>query len=175
MSSGKVVEIIGAVVDVQFPMGAMPKVYDALKIEQANLTLEVQQQLGDGVARTIAMGSTDGLRRGVEVINTGAPIKVPVGQATLGRIMDVLGEPVDEAGPVETETRMPIHREAPSFEEQSTTAQVLETGIKVIDLIMPIAKGGKIGLFGGAGVGKTVTLMELIRNIAVEHSGYSVF
>ena len=175
MSSGKVVEIIGAVVDVQFPMGAMPKVYDALKIEQANLTLEVQQQLGDGVARTIAMGSTDGLRRGVEVINTGAPIKVPVGQATLGRIMDVLGEPVDEAGPVETDTRMPIHREAPSFEEQSTTAQVLETGIKVIDLIMPIAKGGKIGLFGGAGVGKTVTLMELIRNIAVEHSGYSVF
>ncbi|MCB1751837.1 MAG: F0F1 ATP synthase subunit beta [Gammaproteobacteria bacterium] len=175
MSSGKVVEIIGAVVDVQFPMGGMPKVYDALKVEQANLTLEVQQQLGDGVARTIAMGSTDGLRRGVSVTNTGAPITVPVGQATLGRIMDVLGEPVDEAGPVEAEKRMPIHRAPPSFEEQATSAAVLETGIKVIDLIMPIAKGGKIGLFGGAGVGKTVTLMELIRNIAVAHSGYSVF
>ncbi|MCB1828643.1 MAG: F0F1 ATP synthase subunit beta, partial [Gammaproteobacteria bacterium] len=175
MSSGKVVEIIGAVVDVQFPMGSMPKVYDALKVEEANLTLEVQQQLGDGVARTIAMGSTDGLRRGVMVSNTGAPITVPVGQATLGRIMDVLGEPVDEAGPVEAEKRMPIHRTPPSFEEQATSASVLETGIKVIDLIMPIAKGGKIGLFGGAGVGKTVTLMELIRNIAVAHSGYSVF
>ena len=175
MSSGKVVEIIGAVVDVQFPMGSMPKVYDALKVEEANLTLEVQQQLGDGVARTIAMGSTDGLRRGVMVSNTGAPITVPVGQATLGRIMDVLGEPVDEAGPVGAEKRMPIHRTPPSFEEQATSASVLETGIKVIDLIMPIAKGGKIGLFGGAGVGKTVTLMELIRNIAVAHSGYSVF
>ncbi|MCP5444748.1 MAG: F0F1 ATP synthase subunit beta [Chromatiaceae bacterium] len=175
MSSGKVVEIIGAVVDVQFPMGGMPKVYDALKVDEANLTLEVQQQLGDGVARTIAMGSTDGLRRGVLVTNTGAPITVPVGQATLGRIMDVLGEPVDEGGPVEAEKRMPIHRTPPSFEEQATSAAVLETGIKVIDLIMPIAKGGKIGLFGGAGVGKTVTLMELIRNIAVAHSGYSVF
>ena len=175
MSSGKVVEIIGAVVDVQFPMGSMPKVYDALKVDEANLTLEVQQQLGDGVARTIAMGSTDGLRRGVLVTNTGAPITVPVGQATLGRIMDVLGEPVDEGGPVEAEKRMPIHRTPPSFEEQATSAAVLETGIKVIDLIMPIAKGGKIGLFGGAGVGKTVTLMELIRNIAVAHSGYSVF
>jgi len=175
MSSGKVVEIIGAVVDVQFPMGSMPKVYDALKVDETNLTLEVQQQLGDGVARTIAMGSSDGLKRGLAVTNTGAPITVPVGQATLGRIMDVLGEPVDEAGPVEAELRMPIHRQPPSFEEQATSAEVLETGIKVIDLIMPIAKGGKIGLFGGAGVGKTVTLMELIRNIAVAHSGYSVF
>jgi len=175
MSSGKVVEIIGAVVDVQFPMGEMPKVYDALTIEEANLTLEVQQQLGDGVARTIAMGSTDGLKRGVEAVNTGAPITVPVGKATLGRVMDVLGNPVDEAGPVEAEKKMPIHRAPPTFEEQSTTTEILETGIKVIDLIMPIAKGGKIGLFGGAGVGKTVTLMELIRNIAVEHSGFSVF
>ena len=175
MSSGKMVEIIGAVVDVEFPRGAMPKVYDALKIESAGLTLEVQQQLGDGVARSIAMGSTDGLKRGVEVVNTGEPIKVPVGQATLGRVMDVLGEPVDEAGPVEAETKMPIHRSAPTFDEQASSTEILETGIKVIDLIMPIAKGGKIGLFGGAGVGKTVTLMELIRNIAVEHSGFSVF
>ena len=175
MSLGKVVEIIGAVVDVQFPMGDMPKVYDALKIEEADVTLEVQQQLGDGVARTIAMGSTDGLKRGLEVLNTGSPITVPVGQGTLGRIMDVLGNPVDDAGEVETEDAMPIHRQPPSFEEQATSTEVLETGIKVIDLIMPIAKGGKIGLFGGAGVGKTVTLMELIRNIAVEHSGFSVF
>ena len=175
MSSGKVVEIIGAVVDVQFPMGQMPKVYDALKIDEAGLTLEVQQQLGDGIVRTIAMGSTDGLKRGVAVNGTGAPIRVPVGKATLGRIMDVLGNPVDEAGPVETEDRMPIHRVAPKLEDQASTTEILETGIKVIDLIMPIAKGGKIGLFGGAGVGKTVTLMELIRNIAVEHSGYSVF
>jgi F-type H+-transporting ATPase subunit beta len=175
MSSGKVVEIIGAVVDVQFAMGEMPKVYEALNIAEADLTLEVQQQLGDGVVRTIAMGSTDGLRRGVEVTTTGAPISVPVGQATLGRIMDVLGNPVDEAGPVETDQRMPIHRLAPKLEDQATTTEILETGIKVIDLIMPIAKGGKIGLFGGAGVGKTVTLMELIRNIAVEHSGFSVF
>ncbi len=175
MSLGKVVEIIGAVVDVQFPMGDMPKVYDALKIEDGGLTLEVQQQLGDGVARTIAMGSTDGLKRGLDVLNTGSPITVPVGQGTLGRIMDVLGNPVDDAGPVETEDAMPIHRAPPSFEEQATSTEVLETGIKVIDLIMPIAKGGKIGLFGGAGVGKTVTLMELIRNIAVEHSGFSVF
>jgi F-type H+-transporting ATPase subunit beta len=175
MSSGKVVEIIGAVVDVQFAMGEMPKVYEALNIAEAGLTLEVQQQLGDGVVRTIAMGSTDGLRRGVEVTTTGAPISVPVGQATLGRIMDVLGNPVDEAGPVETDQRMPIHRLAPKLEDQATTTEILETGIKVIDLIMPIAKGGKIGLFGGAGVGKTVTLMELIRNIAVEHSGFSVF
>ena len=175
MSTGKVVEIIGAVVDVQFPRGAMPKVYDALKIESAGLTLEVQQQLGDGIARTIAMGSTDGLRRGLEVVSTGAPIMVPVGQATLGRIMDVLGEPVDDAGPIPTDERSPIHRVAPKLEDQAASTEVLETGIKVIDLIMPIQKGGKVGLFGGAGVGKTVTLMELIRNIAVEHSGFSVF
>ncbi len=175
MSMGKVVEIIGAVVDVQFERADMPKVYDALKIESAGLTLEVQQQLGDGVVRTIAMGSTDGLKRGADVINTGSPISVPVGQATLGRIMDVLGEPVDEAGPIGTDERMPIHREPPKLEDQAATTEVLETGIKVIDLIMPIQKGGKVGLFGGAGVGKTVTLMELIRNIAVEHSGFSVF
>ena len=175
MSKGNVVEIIGAVVDVQFPRGDMPKVYDALKIESVGLTLEVQQQLGDGVVRTIAMGSTDGLRRGLEAVNTGAAIKVPVGQATLGRIMDVLGNPVDDAGPIGTEERMPIHRAAPRLEDQAATTEVLETGIKVIDLIMPIQKGGKVGLFGGAGVGKTVTLMELIRNIAVEHSGFSVF
>jgi F-type H+-transporting ATPase subunit beta len=153
----------------------MPKIYEALTIEANGLTLEVQQQLGDGVVRTIAMGSTDGLRRGVEVTNTGSAISVPVGQATLGRIMDVLGRPVDEAGPIATDERMPIHRSAPKLEEQSSTTDVLETGIKVIDLIMPIQKGGKVGLFGGAGVGKTVTLMELIRNIAVEHSGFSVF
>ncbi|WP_078121825.1 F0F1 ATP synthase subunit beta [Thiosocius teredinicola] len=175
MSTGNVVEIIGAVVDVQFPRGEMPKVYDALKIDSVGLTLEVQQQLGDGVVRTIAMGSTDGLKRGVEVANTGAAISVPVGQATLGRIMDVLGNPVDEAGPIGTEDRMPIHRKAPELEDQAATTEILETGIKVIDLIMPISKGGKVGLFGGAGVGKTVTLMELIRNIAVEHSGFSVF
>ncbi len=173
--AGKVVEIIGAVVDVEFPRGEMPKVYDALKIEEAGITLEVQQQLGDGVARTIAMGSTDGLKRGLEVVNTGAPINVPVGKATLGRIMDVLGNPVDEAGPIGNEETMPIHRAAPKLEDQAATTEILETGIKVIDLIMPISKGGKVGLFGGAGVGKTVTLMELIRNIAVEHSGYSVF
>ncbi len=175
MSSGKVVEIIGAVVDVQFPMGEMPKVYDALKIGEVGLTLEVQQQLGDGVARTIAMGSTDGLKRGVEVVNTGAAIQVPVGQGTLGRIMDVLGTPIDNKGDVDADKTMPIHRAAPKLEEQSTTTEILETGIKVIDLIMPIVKGGKVGLFGGAGVGKTVTLMELIRNIAAEHSGFSVF
>ena len=175
MSSGKVVEVIGAVVDIQFTLGDMPKVYEALKIEESGLTLEVQQQLGDGVARTIAMGSTDGLKRGELAERTGSAIMAPVGKATLGRIMNVLGEPVDEAGPVEAEKKMPIHREPPSFEEQSTTTEVLETGIKVIDLIMPIVKGGKIGLFGGAGVGKTVTLMELIRNIAAEHSGFSVF
>ncbi|MCW8975746.1 MAG: F0F1 ATP synthase subunit beta [Sedimenticola sp.] len=168
-------EIIGAVVDVQFPMGHMPKVYDALKIEEVGLTLEVQQQLGDGIARTIAMGSTDGLKRGLEATNTGAPITVPVGQGTLGRIMDVLGNPIDEAGPVDTDQFMPIHRVAPKLEDQSTATEILETGIKVIDLIMPIVKGGKVGLFGGAGVGKTVTLMELIRNIAVAHSGFSVF
>jgi F-type H+-transporting ATPase subunit beta len=176
MSTGNVVEVIGAVVDVEFPRDAVPKVYDALKIADANdLTLEVQQQLGDGVVRTIAMGAAEGLRRGLEVSNTGAPIQVPVGQKTLGRIMDVLGNPVDEAGPIGAEKSMPIHREPPAYDEQSTQTEILETGIKVIDLIMPIAKGGKIGLFGGAGVGKTVTLMELIRNIAVEHSGFSVF
>ena len=175
MSSGNVVQIIGAVVDVQFPRGEMPKVYDALKIDEVGLTLEVQQQLGDGICRTIAMGSTDGLRRGLEAVGTGAAISVPVGTATLGRIMDVLGEPVDEKGPVDAEERWPIHRVAPKFEDQAATTEILETGIKVIDLIMPIVKGGKVGLFGGAGVGKTVTLMELIRNIAVEHSGYSVF
>jgi len=175
MSSGNIVEIIGAVVDVQFSRGDMPKVYDALNVDETGLTLEVQQQLGDGVVRCIAMGPSDGLKRGLPVSNTGAPISVPVGTATLGRIMDVLGDPVDEAGPVKAEEKWPIHRKAPSYEEQATSTEVLETGIKVIDLIMPIAKGGKVGLFGGAGVGKTVTLMELIRNIAVEHSGYSVF
>ncbi|GAB4347119.1 MAG: F0F1 ATP synthase subunit beta [Gammaproteobacteria bacterium] len=175
MSTGTISQIIGAVVDVEFPREDMPKIYDALVVEEIGLTLEVQQQLGDGVVRTIAMGSTDGVRRGVSVRNTGEPIQVPVGTATLGRIMDVLGNPVDEAGPVEAEKKMSIHRPAPSFAEQSSAIEILETGIKVIDLIMPIAKGGKIGLFGGAGVGKTVTLMELIRNIAVEHSGYSVF
>jgi len=175
MSSGKVIEIIGAVVDVEFPRDALPHIYEALKIESEGLLLEVQQQLGDGVVRTIAMGSTDGLKRGVDVIGTGAPITVPVGQKTLGRIMDVLGNPVDEAGPVDAEKLMPIHRDPPSFEEQSASTEILETGVKVIDLIMPIVKGGKVGLFGGAGVGKTVTLMELIRNIAVEHSGFSVF
>ncbi|WP_456380118.1 F0F1 ATP synthase subunit beta [Thiolapillus sp.] len=175
MSTGNVVEIIGAVVDVKFPRDSMPKIYDALKIESEDLVLEVQQQLGDGVVRTIAMGSTNGLKRGLDVANTGAPISVPVGQGTLGRIMDVLGKPVDDAGPVKADVVMPIHREAPKLEDQATTTDVLETGIKVIDLIMPIVKGGKVGLFGGAGVGKTVTLMELIRNIAVEHSGFSVF
>jgi len=173
--AGKVVEIIGAVVDVEFPRGEMPKVYDALKIEEVGLTLEVQQQLGDGIARAIAMGSTDGLKRGLDVDNTGAPIQVPVGQGTLGRIMDVLGNPIDDCGPVDADKYLPIHRAAPKLEEQATATEVLETGIKVIDLIMPIQKGGKVGLFGGAGVGKTVTLMELIRNIAVEHSGFSVF
>jgi F-type H+-transporting ATPase subunit beta len=175
MSEGKIVQIIGAVVDIEFPRGQLPKVYDAIKMDQPALTFEVQQQLGDGIVRTIAMGSTDGLRRGLVVKSTGAPIQVPVGQATLGRIMDVLGDPVDDAGPVNAEVRMPIHRKAPAYADQAASVEILETGIKVIDLIMPIAKGGKVGLFGGAGVGKTVTLMELIRNIAVEHSGFSVF
>jgi F-type H+-transporting ATPase subunit beta len=167
--------VIGAVVDVEFPRDAIPKIYDALTIDDGQLTLEVQQQLGDGVVRTIAMGASEGLKRGLLATNTGKPISVPVGTKTLGRIMDVLGKPIDEAGPIgNTETR-PIHRAAPTYEDQAGTTELLETGIKVIDLIMPIAKGGKIGLFGGAGVGKTVTLMELIRNIAVEHSGYSVF
>ncbi len=175
MSAGEVVEIIGAVVDVEFPRDSVPKVYDALKIASADLTLEVQQQLGDGIVRTIALGSTDGLRRGVGVENTGAPVSVPVGEKTLGRIMNVLGDPVDEAGDIGAEVSWPIHREAPSFADQASSVELLETGIKVIDLICPFAKGGKVGLFGGAGVGKTVTLMELIRNIAIEHSGYSVF
>jgi F-type H+-transporting ATPase subunit beta len=175
MSNGNIVEIIGAVVDVEFPRESVPKIYDALRVEEAGLTLEVQQQLGDGIVRTIAMGSTDGLKRGIDVSDTGAPISVPVGASTLGRIMDVLGEPVDEKGAVESEERWPIHRPAPSYADQAGAVEVLETGIKVIDLIMPIAKGGKVGLFGGAGVGKTVTLLELIRNIAIEHSGFSVF
>jgi F-type H+-transporting ATPase subunit beta len=175
MSSGKIVQIIGAVVDVEFPREALPKVYDALRVEKQNLVLEVQQQLGDGVVRAIAMGSTDGLQRGLSVSNTGAPISVPVGKKTLGRIMNVLGDPIDEKGPIGEEDRWAIHRKAPSFEEQSAANELLETGIKVIDLICPFAKGGKVGLFGGAGVGKTVNMMELIRNIAVEHSGYSVF
>ncbi len=175
MSNGKIVQVIGAVVDVQFPRESMPRVFDALKLSNPETTFEVQQQMGDGVVRTIAMGSTDGLRRGMEVVATGSPIQVPVGQATLGRIMNVLGETIDEQGPIGTDQRMPIHRKAPAFDEQAANVEILETGIKVIDLIMPIAKGGKIGLFGGAGVGKTVTLMELIRNIAVQHSGFSVF
>ncbi|MEH6544316.1 MAG: F0F1 ATP synthase subunit beta [Porticoccaceae bacterium] len=175
MSSGRIVQIIGAVVDVEFPRDQVPSVYDALSVEKGNLTLEVQQQLGDGVVRTIAMGASEGLSRGLVATNTGAPIMVPVGQGTLGRIMDVLGEPIDEAGPIDHDTRLPIHREAPNYADQSSAIELLETGIKVIDLIMPISKGGKVGLFGGAGVGKTVTLMELIRNIAIEHSGFSVF
>jgi F-type H+/Na+-transporting ATPase subunit beta len=175
MNAGNIVEIIGAVVDVEFPRNSVPKVYDALKVNDAALTLEVQQQLGDGIVRTIAMGSTDGLRRGLSASNTGAPISVPVGAKTLGRIMNVLGDPVDEKGPIGADTSWPIHRPSPTFAEQAAGVELLETGIKVIDLICPFAKGGKVGLFGGAGVGKTVALMELIRNIAVEHSGYSVF
>ena len=175
MSSGKVVQIIGAVVDVEFPRDAMPKIYNALKVEDTGLTLEVQQQMGDGVVRAIAMGTSDGLKREMAVSDSGAPIQVPVGQGTLGRVMDVLGNPIDEQGEVKADKTMPIHRKPPAYDEQSSAVEILETGIKVIDLIMPIAKGGKIGLFGGAGVGKTVTLMELIRNIAVEHSGFSVF
>ncbi len=175
MSSGTIVEIIGAVVDVEFPRNAVPKVYDALNIEGTATTLEVQGQLGDGVVRTIAMGSSEGLKRGMPVVNTGKPIQVPVGEATLGRIMDVLGNPIDEAGPIATEERMPIHRSPPSYAEQAGSTELLETGIKVIDLLCPFAKGGKVGLFGGAGVGKTVNMMELIRNIAIEHSGFSVF
>ncbi|MAT52034.1 MAG: F0F1 ATP synthase subunit beta [Porticoccaceae bacterium] len=175
MSSGRIVQIIGAVIDVEFPRDQVPSVYDALIVDNNGLTLEVQQQLGDGVVRSIAMGSSEGLSRGLAVNNTGAPISVPVGKGTLGRIMDVLGNPVDEAGPVEAEAKMPIHRKPPTYAEQSSSVDILETGIKVIDLIMPIAKGGKVGLFGGAGVGKTVTLMELINNIAKAHSGLSVF
>ncbi len=172
---GTVVEVIGAVADVEFPRDSVPKVNDALKLTEGNLVFEVQQQLGDGVVRTIAMGTTDGLKRGLEVENTGKPIQVPVGKKTLGRIMDVLGNPVDEAGPINAEEYWPIHRQAPSYEEQAGSQELLETGIKVIDLLCPFAKGGKVGLFGGAGVGKTVNMMELIRNIAIEHSGYSVF
>jgi len=175
MSVGHVAEIIGAVVDVEFPRNAVPKIYDALKVEDRGLILEVQQQMGDGVVRTIAMGVTDGLQRGLAVTNTGEPISVPTGKPTLGRIMDVLGNPIDDAGPITTETYLPIHRPAPSFAEQASSEELLETGIKVIDLVCPFAKGGKVGLFGGAGVGKTVNMMELIRNIAIEHSGYSVF
>jgi len=175
MEAGKVVEIIGAVIDVQFSRNSMPKIFDALKVDESGLTLEVQQQIGDGIVRTIAMGSTDGLKRGLSVNNTGAPINVPVGEKTLGRIMNVLGEPVDNAGDIKAEKTMPIHRAAPTFSEQASEIEILETGIKVVDLICPFAKGSKGGLFGGAGVGKTVILMELIRNIAAEHSGFSVF
>lgn len=175
MSLGTVVQVIGAVVDVEFPRESVPKVNDALKLTEGDLVFEVQQQLGDGVVRTIAMGSTEGLKRGIKAENTGEPIQVPVGKKTLGRIMDVLGRPVDEAGPVDADEHWSIHRQAPSYEEQAGSQELLETGIKVIDLLCPFAKGGKVGLFGGAGVGKTVNMMELIRNIAIEHSGYSVF
>ena len=178
MSTGKVVQIIGAVVDVEFPQNAVPQVYDALNVTEGDLSglvLEVQQQLGGGVVRTIAMGSSDGLRRGLNVENTGNNIQVPVGIETLGRIMNVLGEPIDEAGPIGEKEKWSIHREAPAYAEQAASNELLETGIKVIDLVCPFAKGGKVGLFGGAGVGKTVNMMELIRNIAIEHSGYSVF
>ncbi|MBT6275297.1 MAG: F0F1 ATP synthase subunit beta, partial [Chromatiales bacterium] len=175
MSSGHVVSVIGAVVDVEFPRDSVPNIYDALKSEEGGLTLEVQQQIGDGVVRTIAMGSSDGLKRGVAMRNTGAPVSVPVGHETLGRIMNVLGEPIDNAGDIGAKESWPIHRKPPAYTDQAANQELLETGIKVIDLICPFNKGGKIGLFGGAGVGKTVTLMELIRNIAAEHSGYSVF
>jgi F-type H+-transporting ATPase subunit beta len=173
--SGSIVQIIGAVIDVEFPRDSVPKVYDALTVDGTETTLEVQQQLGDGVVRTIAMGSTEGLKRGLQVTNTGAPISVPVGPETLGRIMDVLGRPIDECGPIGEKETYAIHRTAPSFDEQSNSADLLETGIKVIDLVCPFAKGGKVGLFGGAGVGKTVNMMELINNIAKAHSGLSVF
>ena len=175
MANGKIVQCIGAVVDVEFPRDAMPKVYDALKMEGSDLTLEVQQQLGDGIVRTIALGTSDGLRRGMMISNTGKPIMVPTGKATLGRIMDVLGNPIDECGPVSRESQASIHRKAPAYDELSPSQELLETGIKVIDLVCPFAKGGKVGLFGGAGVGKTVNMMELINNIAKAHSGLSVF
>ncbi len=175
MSSGKVVQVIGAVVDVEFPRDSVPKVYDALTVADKGLTLEVQQQLGDGVVRAIAMGSSEGVSRGLSVDNTGAPISVPVGTETLGRIMDVLGNPIDERGPIGEQERSSIHRAAPTYEELAASEELLETGIKVIDLVCPFAKGGKVGLFGGAGVGKTVNMMELINNIATEHSGLSVF
>lgn len=172
---GKVISIIGAVVDVEFPLNAIPKVYNALEVDKSGLILEVQQQLGDGIVRCIAMGSTDGLQRELAVTNTGNSITVPVGRKTLGRIMDVLGRPIDEKGPIGEDKCLPIHREPPTYDEQTGIIELLETGIKVIDLMCPFAKGGKVGLFGGAGVGKTVNMMELIRNIAIEHSGYSVF
>ncbi|WP_166252848.1 F0F1 ATP synthase subunit beta [Marinobacter salicampi] len=175
MSSGHIVQIIGAVIDVEFPRDSVPKVYDALLLEGGDTTLEVQQQLGDGIVRTIAMGSTEGLKRGLKAENTNAPISVPVGIKTLGRIMDVLGRPIDEQGDIGEEERWAIHRKAPGYADQAASADLLETGIKVIDLICPFAKGGKVGLFGGAGVGKTVNMMELINNIAKEHSGLSVF
>jgi F-type H+/Na+-transporting ATPase subunit beta len=175
MQNGKIVSIIGPIIDVEFPVETVPKITEALKVESCDLILETQQQLGDGIVRTIAMGSTDGLHRNMEVINTGSPITVPVGKATLGRIMDVLGKPIDNAGPINAKHFLPIHREAPKYVDQSGSVVLLETGIKVIDLLCPFAKGGKVGLFGGAGVGKTVSIMELIRNIAIEHSGYSVF
>jgi len=175
MSSGRIVQIIGAVIDVEFARDDVPQVYDALTVDDRDITLEVQQQLGDGVVRTIALGSTEGLSRGLSVQDTGAPVSVPVGTETLGRIMDVLGRPIDERGAIGEQERMPIHRKAPTYEELSSTNELLETGIKVIDLVCPFAKGGKVGLFGGAGVGKTVNMMELINNIATEHSGLSVF
>lgn len=175
MSSGRIVQIIGAVIDVEFPRDSVPKVYDALTVKGKDLTLEVQQQLGDGVVRAIAMGGSEGVSRGLEVENTQAPIQVPVGTETLGRIMDVLGNPIDECGPIGEKERASIHRKAPSYDELSASEELLETGIKVIDLVCPFAKGGKVGLFGGAGVGKTVNMMELINNIATEHSGLSVF
>jgi F-type H+-transporting ATPase subunit beta len=175
VANGKIVQIIGAVIDVEFPREQIPKVYEALKLEDVDLTLEVQQQLGDGVVRTIAMGVSEGLKRGLKVRATGSPISVPVGKATLGRIMDVLGNPQDEKGPVEAKDFLPIHRPAPSYEEQAGGQELLVTGIKVIDLLIPFAKGGKIGLFGGAGVGKTVNMLELINNIAKQHAGLSVF
>jgi len=175
MSVGTVVQVIGAVVDVEFPRQSVPKINDALKLVESDLVFEVQQQLGDGVVRTIAMGTTDGLKRGLSVHNTNQPIQVPVGKKTLGRIMNVLGRPIDNAGPIGAEEEAPIHRAPPSYDEQASSQELLETGIKVIDLLCPFAKGGKVGLFGGAGVGKTVNMMELIRNIAIEHSGYSVF
>ena len=175
MSSGKVVQVIGAVIDVEFPRDSVPQVYDALKVTERDLTLEVQQQLGDGVVRAIAMGSSEGVSRGLSVENTGSPISVPVGIETLGRIMDVLGNPIDEKGPIGEQERASIHRAAPTYEELAASEELLETGIKVIDLVCPFAKGGKVGLFGGAGVGKTVNMMELINNIATEHSGLSVF
>tara|TARA_B100001013_G_scaffold11986_1_gene7146 strand:+ start:1139 stop:2515 length:1377 start_codon:yes stop_codon:yes gene_type:complete len=175
MSKGTVIQIIGAVIDVEFPKEDLPKIYDALKVDETGLVLEVQQQLGDGIVRTIAMGPSEGLKRGVSITNTGESISVPVGEGTLGRIMNVLGEPIDEKGKIKSDEKMPIHRKAPSFEDQADSSELLETGIKVIDLICPFAKGGKIGLFGGAGVGKTINMQELIRNIAYEHSGYSVF